>query len=221
MSWTLRMRFAGPMQSWGTRSRFDRRDTEIAPSKSGVIGLVAAALGRGRTEPLDDLAALRMGVRLDDEGVLMRDLHTAQNVIKADGSGLQDTALSERHFIADATFLVGLEGKDKELLAAVDAALERPRWPLALGRRSFPPSKPVYLRPPTDPDPIVEQGLEEALVSCPPLVDSQKGPDVRYLIEDESGDQYWFDQLTDNFADRGFVIRRVRMAVAPWGEPWS
>src|SRR5690606_24078490 len=110
MSWTLRMRFTGPMQSWGTRSRFDIRDSEIAPSKSGVVGLVAAALGRARTESVVDLAALRMGVRLDREGVPMRDYHTAQNVIKADGSGLQETALSQRHFIADATYLIGLEG---------------------------------------------------------------------------------------------------------------
>src|SRR5690606_40565014 len=96
MSWTLRMRFAGPMQSWGTRSRFDHRDTEVAPSKSGVIGLVAAALGRHRDEPIGDLASLRLGVRLDREGVLMRDYHTAKDVVKADGSGLQGTALSTR-----------------------------------------------------------------------------------------------------------------------------
>jgi len=215
------MRFAGPMQSWGTRSRFDIRDSEIAPSKSGVVGLVAAALGRGRSERVDDLAALRLGVRLDREGVPMRDYHTAQNVIKADGSGLQETALSERHFIADATFLVGLEGTDRELLTQIDAALEQPRWPLALGRRSFPPSKPVYLRPPVDPEPLVEASLEEALVTCPHLVDGDSRPDVRYLVEDDRGEQLWFDQPISNFVDRTFVMRKVRMAVAPWGESWS
>lgn len=215
------MRFAGPMQSWGTRSRFDNRDTEIAPSKSGVIGLVAAALGRGRTESVTDLAALRMGVRMDNEGVLMRDYHTAQNVIKADGSGLQETAVSERHFLADAVFLVGLEGEDRRLLAAIDAALERPHWPLALGRRSFPPSRPVFMRPPADPEPVVEQPLEEALVDCEPLVKGGGDPNVRYVIEDEAGEQFWFDQPTSNFADRSFAMRRVRLTVAPWGEPWS
>lgn len=215
------MRFAGPMQSWGTRSRFDSRDTEIAPSKSGVIGLVAAALGRGRAESVTDLAKLRMGVRLDREGVLMRDYHTAQNVVKADGSGLQETALSERHFIADAVFLVGLEGEERELLSAIDEALERPRWPLALGRRSFPPSCPVFLRPPHDPEPIVEQPLEPALVDCERLVTDGEDPNVRYIVEDEGGEQFWFDQPTSNFADRTFAMRKVRMAIAPWGQPWS
>lgn len=151
----------------------------------------------------------------------MRDYHTAQNVIKADGSGLQETALSERHFIADATFLVGLEGTDRELLTQIDAALEQPRWPLALGRRSFPPSKPVYLRPPVDPEPLVEASLEEALVTCPHLVDGDSRPDVRYLVEDDRGEQLWFDQPISNFVDRTFVMRKVRMAVAPWGESWS
>lgn len=215
------MRFAGPMQSWGTRSRFDTRDTEIAPSKSGVIGLVAAALGRGRSEPVTDLAKLRMGVRMDKEGVLMRDYHTAQNVVKADGSGLQETALSERHFIADAVFLVALEGGDRHLLTTIDGALERPHWPLALGRRSFPPSQPVYLRPPDDPEPIVKQSLEEALVDCQRLVKDGEDKTVRYVIEDEAGEQFWFDQPTSNFADRAFAMRKVRLAVAPWGEPWS
>ena len=50
----LLMRLAGPMQSWGTRSRFGNRDTGLEPSRSGVIGLLCAALGRPRAEPLDD-----------------------------------------------------------------------------------------------------------------------------------------------------------------------
>ena len=46
---TLLLRLAGPMQSWGTDSKFDVRRTGREPSKSGVIGLVAAALGIGCT----------------------------------------------------------------------------------------------------------------------------------------------------------------------------
>jgi CRISPR system Cascade subunit CasD len=36
----LLLRLAGPMQAWGTQSRFVNRDTELEPSKSGVIGLL-------------------------------------------------------------------------------------------------------------------------------------------------------------------------------------
>lgn len=215
------MRFAAPMQSWGTRSRFDHRDTEVAPSKSGVIGLVAAALGRRRDEPIGDLASLRLGVRLDREGVLMRDYHTAKDVVKADGSGLQGTALSTRDYLADAVFLVGLEGRDRDALAEIDLALEAPRWPLALGRRSFPPSLPVALRPPLDPPGLVEGSLEEALVDCAPLIDADPDGDVRYFVEDPLGEQSWFDQPEDDFRQRSFGLRRVRVAIAPWRKPWS
>ena len=65
---TLLIRLAGPMQSWGTQSRFFTRDTGHEPSKSGVIGVLCAALGWGREAPLDDLARLRMGVRVDRPG---------------------------------------------------------------------------------------------------------------------------------------------------------
>ena len=47
---TLLLRLAAPLQSWGASSKFGRRATEREPTKSGVIGLVAAALGIRRTE---------------------------------------------------------------------------------------------------------------------------------------------------------------------------
>src|SRR5262249_30334508 len=139
----LLMRLAGPMQSWGTRSRFSNRDTGLEPSRSGVIGLLCAALGRPRTAPLDDFVSLRMAVRVDREGRLMRDYHTAQNVRRADPTkGTQDTVLSERFYLADADFLVGLEG-DRSFLGGLDAALRQPVWQLFLGRKAFVPALPV------------------------------------------------------------------------------
>jgi CRISPR system Cascade subunit CasD len=221
MTWTLLMRLVGPMQSWGTRSRFDRRDTEVAPSKSGVIGLVAAALGRDRDASVTDLAQLRFGVRIDREGVLKSDFHTAQDVVLADGSKVLATAVTHRAYLADAAYLAGLESAERGLLEALDAALGDPHWPLALGRRAFVPSQPVALRAPHDPESIVAKPLELALVECPPLIrPRQEDPIVRYLIEDPAGDQEWFDQPLDNFRRRGFGVRRVRVEARRWGEPW-
>ena len=51
----LLLRLAGPMQAWGVKSRFTVRSTELAPTKSGVIGMLAAATGRRRTDPIEDL----------------------------------------------------------------------------------------------------------------------------------------------------------------------
>ena len=67
---TLLLRLAGPLQSWGDSSRFTRRETRAEPTKSGVLGLLAAAQGRRRTDPILDLAALRFGVRIDQPGRL-------------------------------------------------------------------------------------------------------------------------------------------------------
>jgi CRISPR system Cascade subunit CasD len=132
------------MQSWGTRSRFQERDTEREPSKSGVIGMLCAALGRDRNEPVDDLAKLKMAVRVDREGKLEKDFQTAQDVAVASG-GTTQNLLSNRYYLADAAFLVGLEGS-MELLEKLYAALKNPVWPMFLGRKSYVPSKPFYLQ---------------------------------------------------------------------------
>ena len=149
---TLLLRLTGPMQSWGFQSRFRERDTGLEPTKSGVIGLLCAALGRDRAESVDDLAALRMGVRVDREGILKNDYHTTggsrygsrfYGVAFPDGKG-RTTVLSNRQYLADAEFLVGLEG-DEPLLAQLEQALARPKTQIFFGRKSFVPGAPLLL----------------------------------------------------------------------------
>ena len=41
---TLLLRLAAPLQAWGADSKFETRKTNREPTKSGVIGLLAAAL---------------------------------------------------------------------------------------------------------------------------------------------------------------------------------
>lgn len=165
---TLLLRLAGPLQSWGTGSRWTERDTGMEPSKSGVIGILAAAQGRSRDADLSDLAALVMGVRVDQEGVpgydfqsagagddhpgiamarddariiARRQRELARGTLKDSARG--KSSISRRHFLHDAVFLVGLESNDLELLASLDTALRHPVYPIGLGRRSYVPSVPV------------------------------------------------------------------------------
>jgi CRISPR system Cascade subunit CasD len=190
---TLLLRLSGPMQSWGTRSRFTERDTELEPSKSGVIGLICSALGRPRAEPVDDLARLRFGVRVDHEGVLACDYHTAgakTGIMRADGSLSKDAVVSNRYYLAEADFLVGFEGEDRSLLERLDRALRSPQWQLFLGRKSFVPGVPVPL-PDTG---VRDAGLEVALQSeswpLKPLVFARndgKRPRIRCVIERPPG----------------------------------
>lgn len=204
---TLLLRLAGPMQSWGTTSRFDERDTQLEPSKSGVLGLVCAALGRDRVEPVADLAALRMGVRIEREGVPMRDYQTATGVAIA-SSGKPDytrTVVSPRYYLADAVFLVGLEG-ELSALAVINEALASPVWPLALGRKSFVPSLPVYLR-----DGLVDQPLAATLASWPCLLsEGQPQEPRRVLLEHSSEGSVRFDQPVAPFSERRFGPRFVK-----------
>lgn len=65
---TLLLRLNGPLQSWGSGSLYDNRDTDYYPTKSGVIGLIAAALGIKRGESLKELNSLRFGIRIDYQG---------------------------------------------------------------------------------------------------------------------------------------------------------
>lgn len=132
---TLLMRLAAPMQSWGV-DKFERRGTERTPTKSGVIGMVAAALGRQRNEKIDDLRALHFGIRVDREGTLLRDFHTAKSQKSA--------YVTVRYYLSDAIFLVGLEGEDA-FLEQIEHALHHPAFPLFLGRRSCPPEGKLSL----------------------------------------------------------------------------
>lgn len=220
MRHTLRIRAAGPQQSWGTRSRFDLRDTEAAPTKSGIVGLVAAALGLPRGADVKHLARLRMGVRIDRPGVRMEDYHTTLDVADSEGRVSKEAVVSVRSYLADGAFLVGLESVDRPLLEEIQAGLLYPHWPLSLGRRAFPPGLPVAFSSEADPEPLIAAPLEKALTDCPPIVNRDPEAPFRFLIEHPDGDQEWFDQPADNFARRGFLPRRVLVREARKGEPW-
>ena len=225
---TLLLRLAGPMQSWGTTSRFDQRDTGKEPSKSGVLGLLAAALGIDREQWNDDLqklAALTMAVRHDRPGVPRRDFQTAgcavsDTMIRADGSVSKDGVTSHRDYLADAVFLVGLEGPDRGLLERAHGALQNPVWPLALGRKSYVPAESVWLE-----GGVVDSPLMVALAAWSWLSTPRRGEGLpeRLLVSLESADgsgTLRMDQLLSSFADRRFGARHVRSEwVELKGEP--
>ena len=154
MSKVLVLRMAGPMQSWGSSSRFTRRSTEAFPTKSGILGLLAAAQGRRRTDPIEDLAQLRVAVRVDQRGELLRDFHTAHR-------GSESMPLSERYYRADAAFAGFVEGPN-DLIDGLSQAILRPVFPLYLGRRSCPPTMPLRLA-------VRDEGMWDVITTTPCL----------------------------------------------------
>lgn len=216
---TLLIRLVGPMQAWGTRSRFDDRDSEAEPSKSGVLGLCAAALGIDRAEPVNHLAALRFGVRVDREGVVRSDYHTAQLF---PGERRGGTSVTRRTYLADAAFWAALSG-ERPPLERLEAALRNPHWPLALGRKSFPPSHPVWLG-----GGVHDGELLDVLRAAPILRGERDDPHApfRFVVDRDAvgGDTRRLspgvrrDDPVAPFAERRYALRDVWMFSE--GTPW-
>lgn len=221
MAHILLMRLAGPMQSWGVMSRFSRRDTGKEPSKSGIIGLISAAMGIERSDDKHPdflrLQTTRLGIRVLRGGVLQSDYHTAQNIAKADG-GIKDTELSTRSYLADADFIAALQSDDRDLLERVHAALKAPKWQLFLGRKAFVPHFPVYF---ADDKAIIDGDDLETELNQPDLLERLKidrpwksfDGGQRLVIEDDYGSEIRQD-VPLSFAERRFTIRRVRTTFA-------
>lgn len=224
---TLLLRLAGPMQAWGTQSRFTIRDTGLEPSKSGVIGLLCAALGKPRDEAHTDnrdkpalarLAALRMGVRVNREGSPHTDFHTAgggenYGVVKSSGAK-GETVVSTRHYLADADFLVGLESDDAGLLRWLDEALSHPCWQLFLGRKSFVPALPVRTLNGLLPNTPLEAALQD--FDWPKDKRGEPLPRLRRVLEISPDDPAAFGAREVrhdwplSFAERRFTLRYVQ-----------
>ena len=220
---TLLLRLVGPMQSWGTTSRFDQRDTGKEPSKSGVVGLLAAALGIDRENwvDLEPLTRLFMGVRHDRPGVPKRDYQTAgcaatDTIIKADGTQAKDGVVSQRFYLADAAFLVALEYEDRSFLERIHAAIGDPVWPLALGRKSYVPSEPIRME-----NGVKDSPLRDVLAQWPWIATQRKWEEFpdKLLVSCESEDGSGIlkmDQPLSSFAERRFGARFVRSEWIPF-----
>ena len=155
---TLLLRLAAPLQSWGSNSKFETRTTEKMPTKSGVLGMLAAALGWNRDADLTRLAALKFGVRADREGENITDFHIARS------QKGKDSYVTYRHYLSDAVFLAGVEG-DEEVIKELEIALHNPCFPLFLGRRSCPPTLPIVIG-------VRQTSLEKALSEEPPICEN-------------------------------------------------
>jgi CRISPR system Cascade subunit CasD len=204
------LQLAGPLQAWGATARFARRTTEPAPTKSGVIGLVAAALGRDRRADLTDLASLRFGVRIDQPGTPIRDYQTAQHFDTG-----KSMPVSERFYLADAVFIAALEG-DGDLVETLHGALRAPRFLPYLGRRSCPPARPIDLGVHHDRD------LTEALTGEPwhaavwyqrrhrrPKIDLEMRLEATGAADSLRDQPISFDPRHRRYALRGVLTRHI------------
>ncbi|WP_405466669.1 type I-E CRISPR-associated protein Cas5/CasD [Streptomyces jietaisiensis] len=203
----LVLRLAAPLQSWGGPSRYNWRETRPQPTKSGILGLLAAAEGRDREASLTDLLGLQLGVRVDQPGTLLRDYHTYSDYrgvpllsAKTNAKGQQTrttppkhTGVTQRFYLQDAVFVAALRGPEP-LVRSLDEAVRNPVFPLSLGRRSCPPTGPISLGL------RAEAPLEDVLTGVPWQASAHRRQQARdttvsleATIEDPAGDQLAVD----------------------------
>ncbi|WP_392900682.1 type I-E CRISPR-associated protein Cas5/CasD [Streptomyces sp. LN699] len=150
----LLLHLSGPVQSWGSEAEFEVRTTHRWPTRSGLTGLFACALGRPRGSANHDLGELRYTIRVDRPGQREMDFHTiggghprhltpptAEGKFRKAGEG---TILTERWYLTDAAFTVAVTGPARTT-ELVGSALRRPVFSLSLGRRSCTPDTPILL----------------------------------------------------------------------------
>ena len=146
----LVLRLEGALQSWGEQAKWDDRDSASMPTKSGVVGLLACAMGLERESP--EIAALseniQIAVRADRPGRKTVDYQTitGNHLLNAEGKkrSLGDTFISRRTYLEDASFLVVIAAA-KPWAEKIADALKNPVWCPYLGRKNCIPSCPILL----------------------------------------------------------------------------
>ncbi|WP_102279167.1 type I-E CRISPR-associated protein Cas5/CasD [[Lactobacillus] timonensis] len=134
---TLTLKLTAPLQSYGNEATFDRRTSYHCPSKSAVLGMIAAALGYRRDDPrIPELNQLAFAVRVDQPGQPLTDFQ----IVEYQKSKTKFARkLTYRDYLQDAVFMVALGGDDDEI-DRIEWALHHPKFQLYLGRRANPPA---------------------------------------------------------------------------------
>ena len=156
----LALYLRAPLQSWGASSKFGDRGTLDAPTRSGLLGLLAAACGIDKNDEARDrewlarVATLSLSVLAFRRGDRMTDYHTVgarydkddpwqKRMIPTTADGKpRGTDLTHRDYLADSVFGAILAGDDA-LVAEMAAGLADPVWGVWLGRKSCIPTEPI------------------------------------------------------------------------------
>lgn len=148
----LILKLDGVMQAWGDHTYEDYRPTVNFPTRSGLLGLLAACMGIERTDVtrLTELdKSLFFSVRDDSErSVKLTDFHTVMNARKVDiRKSREYPVVSRREYLCDAKFTVAVELSEHASIPfeTIKHGLQQPVYTPVLGRRSCPISRPLLV----------------------------------------------------------------------------
>jgi len=207
----LILRLEAPMQSWGLYTRYDFRNTNLEPTKSGLIGLLACALGYHHNDPqiLELDLNLTLAIRVEREGDISLDYQTIKGSLNSKRKIRDETIVSKRKYIFDGSFLAIFAG-NFELLTKCAQALQNPKWILYLGRKSCPPTRPPFeeLSP-------KYSSLEEAIRYHPWQSSFPIPKTLKCIIEDPLGENLLQDRITNTPISRLYSFRNIRRFQVP------
>jgi CRISPR-associated protein Cas5/CasD subtype I-E len=137
----------GLLMSFGEGDHWDVRGTNGFPTKSFIVGMLAAGLGYGRdsTSQIQKISeGISMACREDKHPAILRDYQTILDTMCADGKKNDNAVISPRHYLADGAFTVLIGIKNQAIKNSIIQALIDPVWPPYLGRKSCIPSIPIF-----------------------------------------------------------------------------
>lgn len=170
----LHFRLYAPLASWGDLAVGENRTCDSHPTRSGLLGLLAAAVGvpRGDEKRLRALSQLGVAMRVDQAGTPLHDYHTAQaprsekkvtyrtrrDEVHWNARTDLGTILSSRAYRQDVLIHVAIirptdASEHTPTLETLHEALLHPHHQLYLGRRSCPLGLPLAPRVITASDP--------------------------------------------------------------------
>jgi CRISPR system Cascade subunit CasD len=212
MSDYLLFHLYGPLAAWGDIAVGEYRPSFAHPSKSAIIGLLAAALGirRDEEERQKSLAAsCSFAVRVDTMGLLLRDYHTTQ--VPSSQRGVThytrkselatdelNTILSSRDYRCDAVYTVAITVADGSpySLEELASAFTKPVFALYLGRKSCPLAMPLH------PKIVNATTLRDALASVPPT------DELTDIIAKADANVFWEGDTASGLTLQQVIIRR-------------
>ncbi len=168
----LTLRCVAPFQAWSCNGNFGNRTVSDKPTKSGIVGMIAGAMGRVRGSDVSDLVGLVMGVRIDKPSVsTLIDYQSATGVKK------DENWIACKHYLQDATFTVYLAHDDKAFLEEIVNALTHPVFPVYFGRRVCIPTRPIVMG-------ITDADIQEVMKTTPCQARNATEPMELYLEGD-------------------------------------
>jgi len=134
------------LSAYGLQTFDVHRKANHFPTRSAIIGLLAAALGIPRKDQLalyELSEGVSIAVQVNQAGEKMVDYHTVQNFRSPMGKIQNGTKPTYREYWCDSEHTFAISAND-ELIEQLAVAVKSPKFTLFQGRKSCPLTRPLF-----------------------------------------------------------------------------